>query len=152
MDPAEVHHVGKRVRIQDDQVRELSGSKRADLALHAHGLAPFDVADRNTCSGVSPARVMISISRNTDGPCKVPMLPASVPMTTGIPASHTLRRFCSAMAEGSGGAGWFMALATRSGSVSFGIFRKSFIAARICGSARRRSVSVGRQVFDSAYR
>src|SRR5207302_761755 len=68
--------------------------------------APFDVAERNTCKGVSPARVMISISRNTDGPCNVPMLPASVPMTTGIPASHTLRRFCSAMAEGLGGAGW----------------------------------------------
>jgi len=70
----------------------------------------------------------------------------------GNPASHTLRRFCSAMVEGLGGAGWFMALATRSGIFSLGIFCKSFIAARICGSARRRSASVGCQVFDSAYR
>src|SRR3954471_24039831 len=77
--------------------------------------APFTVAARRTCSGVRPACTISSISRNTDGPCNVPMLPASVPMTTGTPASQTLRRLARSTAERFGGTGVAIAFATRAG-------------------------------------
>src|SRR2546427_7825814 len=52
------------------------------------------------------------------GPCSVPMLPASVPMTTVMPAFHTLSRFCMATVGGATSRCSLTSCATRSGSLS----------------------------------
>jgi len=113
--------------------------------------APLVVAERSTCSGDSPACVMYSISRKTEGPCSVPMFPASVPIATGIPASHTFRRLASEMASAPVRGGLAINLRMRSGMASAGILARSPMLARICGSPRRCSAGVGFQVPDRAY-
>jgi hypothetical protein len=80
------------IRVHDDEIRMAPRGDPADLVL-----AALDVAARCTCSGERHTCCIIAISWNTEGPCKVPMLPASIPITTVMPAitprnSHFIER------------------------------------------------------------
>jgi len=86
VDRLEVPHVFQRIALEDQEIGQLSGLDRTQLAFPAHDpSAMARVAATITCDAVIPASTMSRSSRKIEGPCKVPMLPASVPAAIATP-------------------------------------------------------------------
>ena len=100
--------------------------------------APPRVAATITCIGVSPALAIAASSRCSAGPCRLPMLPASLPAAMVTPAAASLRRLAKATSL-SGGA---LPGLTHAGSLAAGTVAASAKLAIACASPRRRSMSL----------
>ena len=84
--------VGGGIAVEDEQVGELAAASVPRSASRPITRAPPRVAALRTWAGVSPASTISRSSRWMEGPCRVPMLPASVPAAMRAPAAASRRR------------------------------------------------------------